>query len=129
MNRPMGFFLYFLSWVRTSSANRVSCRRCTPHVTPRVDRRSLDDQRRLEDYGSRNVVEIGRCRHDRLVDLGELLFCAVTLDANRIAEVLVTRRHGRIDPEEATKIDLAVGLDRQAFEGDSAHRALRHISH
>src|SRR6266699_3513093 len=90
--------------------------------------RSPDDQGRFEDHGPGQIVEIGRCRHYRLVDLCELLFCAVTLDADGVAEVLVALRHGRIDPEEAAEIDLAIGLDRQAFEGDSAHRALRHVS-
>ena len=32
------------------------------------------------------------------MDLGELLFCAVTLDADGVAEVLVALRHGGIDP-------------------------------
>src|SRR5438067_1362499 len=63
------------------------------------------------------------------MDFGELLFCAVTLDANCVAQVLVARRHGRIDSEEAAEIDFAVGVDCQAFEGDSAHRALRHVTH
>jgi hypothetical protein len=45
------------------------------------------------------------------VDLGELLFCAVALDADGVAEVLVALRYGRIDPEKAAEIDLTVGLD------------------
>ena len=57
------------------------------------------------------------------------LLGAATLDADGVAQLLVARRHGGIESEEATEIDLTVGLDLQAFEGDPAHRALRHVSH
>ena len=63
------------------------------------------------------------------MDLGELLLGAVTLDADGVAQALVARRHGGIDAEEAAQVDLAFGLDLQAFEGDPAHGALRHIAH
>src|SRR4029077_18749579 len=62
------------------------------------------------------------------MDLSELLFGAVALDAHGVAEILVALRHSRIDPKEAAEVDLAVGLDREAFEGDPAHRPLRHVS-
>jgi hypothetical protein len=45
-----------------------------------------------------------------------------------LAEGLVAGRDGRIDPEEAGKIDVAIGFNRQAFERDCTHRALRHVS-
>jgi hypothetical protein len=41
------------------------------------------------------------------------------------AEVFVARRHCGIDSEEAAEIDLTIGFDLKAFEGDSAHRTLR----
>jgi hypothetical protein len=56
------------------------------------------------------------------VDLGELFFCAVTLDADGVAEIPVALQHGRIDSKEAAEIELAIGLDRQAFEGRSFRR-------
>lgn len=93
-----------------------------------IDLRSLDDQRRYESYGPRHVVEVGRGRHNRLVDFGELLLGAATLDADGVVQILVALRHRRIDPEKAAEIDLTVGLDCQALEGDSAHRALRRVS-
>src|ERR1700687_3889819 len=71
-------------------------------------RRSLDDQGRFESHRPGHVVEIGRSRHYRLVDFCELLPGAIALDANGVAQVLVALRHGRIDPEESAKIDLAV---------------------
>src|SRR6476660_5651823 len=90
---------------------------------------SLDDQGWFESHGPGHVVEVRRGCHNRLVDFGELLLGAATLDADGVAQVLVARRHGRIDPEKAAEIDLTAGLDRQAFEGDPAHRTLRHVSH
>src|SRR5262249_28532424 len=90
-------------------------------------RRSLDDEGWFEGYGPGHVVEVGRGRHHRLVDLGELLLGAAAFDADGVAQVLVARRHGGIDPEEAAKVDLAIGLDLQTFEADTVHRALRHI--
>src|SRR6266480_5545283 len=93
------------------------------------NRRSLDDERRVEGHRPRHVVEVGRGRHHGIVDFGELLSSAVTLDANGVAETLVTVRHIGIDAKEAAEIDLAFGLDSQAFEGDPAHRALRHVPH
>src|SRR6266446_345232 len=92
-------------------------------------RRSLDDEGRFEGHGPGHVVEIGRGRHHRLVDRGELLLGAAALDADDIAQILVARRHGGIDSEEAAEVDLTIGLDLQAFEGDSAHRALRYVPH
>ena len=62
------------------------------------------------------------------MDLGELLLCAVTFDVDGVAKVLVALCDSRIDSKEAAEVDLAVGLDREAFEGDSAYRALRNIS-
>src|SRR6185437_7723249 len=90
-------------------------------------RRSLDDESRIEGHGSRHVVEVGRRRHHRLVDLGELFLSAAALDADNVAQLFVARRHGRIDSKEAAEIDLPIGLDLQAFEGDSAHCALRDV--
>src|SRR4051812_22000366 len=89
--------------------------------------RSLDKEGRFEGHGPGHVVEIGRGRHHRLVDLGELLLGAAALDPDDVAQVLVARRHGGIDSEEAAEIKLAIGLDLQAFEGDPAHRALRYV--
>src|SRR5712672_2992287 len=77
-------------------------------------RRSLDNEGRFEGHGLGHVVEVGRGRHHRLVDLGELLLGAATLDANDVAQVLVARRHGGIDSKEAAEINLAIGLDLQA---------------
>src|SRR3984893_3688317 len=92
-------------------------------------RRSLDHEGRFEGHGPGHVVEVGRGRHHRLVDLGELFLGAAAFDADDVAQVLVPRRHGGIDTEEAAEIDFAIGLDLQAFEGDSAHRALRYVPH
>ena len=59
--------------------------------------RSLDDQRAgLRTTGRDKLLEIGRGGHYRLVDLGELLFCTVTPDADGVAEVLEALRRGRI---------------------------------
>src|SRR5260221_5169264 len=63
------------------------------------------------------------------MDFGELLFGAATLYADDVAQVFVARRYGGIDSEESAEVDLTDGLDREAFKGDSAHRALRHVSH
>src|SRR3984893_7952533 len=92
-------------------------------------RRSLDHEGRFEGHGPGHVVEVGRGRHHRLVDIGELLLSAATLDADNVAQVLVPRRHGGIDSEEAAEIDVTISLDLQAFEGDPAHCALRYIPH
>src|SRR5262245_39743489 len=91
--------------------------------------RSFDDEDGFEVHGPGHVVEVGRGRHHRLMDFGELLLCAAALDADGVAQLLLARWHGRIDSEEAAEIDLTVDLDLQAFEGDSPHRALRDISH
>src|SRR5262249_55675724 len=77
--------------------------------------------------GPRHVVEVGRRRHHRLVDLGELFFGATAFDADDVAQVFVARRHCGIDSEEATEINLTVGFNLQVLEGDSAHCALRHV--
>src|SRR5262249_52505023 len=50
------------------------------------------------------------------------------LDADRIVECLVARQHGWVDSEEAAEVDVACDLDPQAFEHDTAHRALRHVA-
>src|ERR1700736_3202506 len=92
-------------------------------------RRSLDHEGRFEGHGPGHVVEVGRGRHHRLVDIGELLLSAATLDADDVAQVLVPRRHGGIDSEEAAEIDVTISLDLQAFEGDPAHCALRYVPH
>src|SRR6266446_9208315 len=92
-------------------------------------RRSLDDEGRFEDHGPGHVVEVGRGRHHRLVDLGELFLSAATLDADDVAQVLVARRYGGIDSEEAAEINLAIGLDLQAFEGYLLYWALRYVPH
>src|SRR5262249_729646 len=80
-------------------------------------------------YGVRNVVEIGRGRHHRLMDLGELRLGAVTFDTDGVAQALVARRDRGIDPEETPEVDLAFGLDRQLCEGNPSDGALRHLSH
>ena len=54
---------------------------------------------------------------------------AAALDADNIAQLFVARRYGRIDAEEAAKIDLAVGLDLELFQRDPAHRTLRDVTH
>src|ERR1700739_4161559 len=74
---------------------------------------SLDHQSRDEAHGPRQIVEVGRGRHDSFVDLGELFSCGVTLDTNGVVELLVALRHCGIDPEKAAEVDLAVGLYRQ----------------
>src|SRR5215471_7800876 len=89
----------------------------------------LDHQRWLQCHGVGDVVEIWRGRHHRRMDLGELLRGAVTAEANRVAQALVPRRHSRIDPQEASEVDLACGLDLELCEGDAADGALRHIAH
>src|SRR5262249_60390059 len=62
-----------------------------------------------------------------VVDFGELLLGAAAFDADDVVQLVVARRHGRIDSEEAVEVDFAIGFDLQAFEGDSPHRALRDI--
>src|SRR5204863_5806130 len=96
-----------------------------PAYAPPLRAQLLDNESRLERHWPGHIVEVGRSRHHRLVDLGELFLGAVALDADDIAQLLVARRHGGIDAEEAPQIDLAVGFDLQAFEGDPAHCALR----
>src|SRR5262249_43940877 len=63
------------------------------------------------------------------MDLGELLRGAVTSEADSVTQALVPRRNIGIDPEEASEVDLAFGLDRELCEGDPAEGALRHIAH
>src|SRR6266403_3691961 len=111
------------SWKRGARQPPICGRLAAPN------RRSLDNEGRFEGHGPGHVVEIGRSRHHRLVDLSELLLGAAALDADDVAQVLVPRRHGGIDSEEAAKIELAIGLDLQAFEGDPAHRTLRYVPH
>ena len=41
--------------------------------------RSLDDQRRFEDHGPGQIIEIGRGGHYRFVDVGELFFVPLPL--------------------------------------------------
>ena len=48
------------------------------------NRRSLDDEGWLEGHGPGHVVEVGRGRHHRLVDLGELFLGAAALDADDV---------------------------------------------
>ena len=91
--------------------------------------RSLDDEGRFKGHGPRHVVEVGRGRHYSVVDFGELLLGAVALDANGVTEALITVRDAGIDAEEAAEIDLSLGLDGQALEGDPADCALRHVPH
>src|SRR5262245_55332172 len=80
----------------------------------------LDHQRRFQRHGVRNVEEVGRGRHYRLMDLFELLRGAITLDADGVAQALVARSDGGIDSEEASEVDFAFGLDLQMLEGDSS---------
>ncbi len=61
----------------------------------------------------RQVIEVRRRRHDRRMDLGDLLFRAAALDPGDVAQLLVAWRHNRIDSEKATEIDLASGLRRR----------------
>ena len=68
------------------------------------------------------VVEIGRGRHHRLVNLGKLLLGAVTLDAHLVAQVVVASRHRGIDAEEAPEVDLA--LTNRLSSGDSVVNVL-----
>lgn len=75
-----------------------------------------------------HVIEIGRGRHPRRMDLGELRRGAVTLEADSVAQALVSRRHVGIDPEEASEVDLTFGLDLEVFEGDPSGRALRYLA-
>src|SRR5262249_8233600 len=99
---------------------------CQPHG--RVwSRRLLDDEGRLEGHGPGHVVEVGRGRHHRLVDLGELLLGAAALDADDVAQVFVARRNCGIDSRETAELDVTVAFDPQAFEGDSTHRTLRYV--
>jgi hypothetical protein len=77
--------------------------------------RLLDHQGGFQRHGVRDVVGIGRDRHHRLMDLGEPLLGAVTLDADGVAQALVARRNRGIDPEETPEVDLAFGLDLQLF--------------
>src|SRR5262245_15651935 len=73
--------------------------------------RSLDDEGRFERHRPGDIVEIGRGRHYRLVDRGELLLGAAALDADAVTQRLVADRYRRIDAEEAAQIDVTVGLD------------------
>src|SRR5207248_3257855 len=98
-------------------------------AAPAWSRRSLDDEGRFEGHGARHVVEVGRGRHHCVVDFGKLLLGAVALDANGVTEALITVRDAGIDAEEAAEIDLSLGLDGQALEGDPADCALRHVPH
>lgn len=67
----------------------------------------LDDKGRFEGYRSGHVVEVGRGRHQRFVDLGELLLGAVPLDEDDVVKLLIARRYCRIDAEEAAEIAFA----------------------
>jgi hypothetical protein len=87
-----------------------------------------DNERRFESHLPGQVVEIGRGRHHRFVDLGELRLRAAPLNAHGVAQAVIAVRHGRIDPEKAPEIDLSLGLDREALERNSAYRALRHVA-
>src|SRR5262249_35307294 len=89
----------------------------------------LDHQSWFQRHGICDVVEIGRGRHHHLMDLGELRRGAVTPEADRVTQALVPWRNIGIDPEEASEVDLAFGLDRELCEGDPADGALRHIAH
>src|SRR5262249_9706917 len=91
--------------------------------------RSLNDEDRFERHRPGHVVEVGRGRHHRLVERGELLLGAAALDADGVAQRLVAGRYRRIDAEEAAQIDVAVGLDLETFELDAAHRALCDVAH
>src|SRR5262245_61878348 len=104
----------------------VTCARCRAALASSC---LLDHQGWFQRDGIRNVVDIGRVRHHRLMDLGELRLGAITLDADSGAQALVARRDRGIDPEETPEVDLAFGLDLQLFEGDPSDGALRHISH
>ena len=46
--------------------------------------RLLDDEARFEGHRPGHIVKVGRGRHHRLVDLGELLLGAATLDADDV---------------------------------------------
>jgi len=44
------------------------------------------------------------------VDFGELLLRAASLDADDVAQIVVARRYGGIDSEEAAEVNLTIGL-------------------
>src|SRR5436190_686383 len=56
--------------------------------------RSPDNEGRSERHSPRHVVEVGRGRHHRLVNLREVLLGAATLDVDDVAQFLVACRHG-----------------------------------
>src|SRR5215469_5944061 len=92
--------------------------------------RSLfDDEGRFQSHRAGDVVEVGRCCHHCLVNLGKLLLGAVASDAHPVAKTLITPRHGRVDAEKTAEIDFAFGFDHKAFERDPAYRTLRHIAY
>jgi AraC-like DNA-binding protein len=103
------------SWKQGARQPLVSGRRAAS------SRRSLDHEGGLEGHGPGHVVEIGRGRHHRLVDLGELLFGAATLDADDVAQILVARPQGGIDSEETTEVDLTIGLAELAAQRGYSH--------
>src|SRR5215471_17285483 len=100
----------------------MTCARCHAAL---AGSRLLDHQSGFQCHGVYDVVKIGRGRHHRLMDLGELLLSAVTLEADSVAQALVPRRNIGIDPEKASEVDLAFGLDLELGEGDPADGALR----
>src|SRR5215467_12619422 len=77
------------------------------------DRRLFDDEGGVESYGPRQVVEVWRGRHHRLVDLGEFLRRAAAADADDVVQRLVAPSYSRVDSEEPAQIDLALGFDLQ----------------
>src|SRR5215469_11958984 len=89
--------------------------------------RSLDDESWFQGDALRDVVEIRRRRHHRLVHLGELFLAAAALDADDVAQILVARWYRGIDPEETAEVDVAFSLDLQLLDRDAAHCALRDV--
>src|SRR5215472_6803965 len=115
--------------VSDPSAYRASMARQPPvqRLRRTCSRWLFDDEGRRESHGLGQVVEIGRCRHHHLVNLGKLLLGTVALDPHRVAQAAVASLYGRIDTEESAQVDFAFGLDGEALESDAAHRTLRHI--
>src|SRR5262249_25238080 len=81
--------------------------------------RLFDCQLRREANGASDIVEVGRCRQDHIVDLAELLLCSVSLDHYRSAQLAIAGCDSRIEPKEAAQVDLAFGCDLQLLQYDA----------
>ena len=76
---------------------------------------SADAQRGVHLHRPADVEVIGRGPDHRLVDLLELFGRAVALDQYFAVDLLVAGRDMVIEAEEAAQVELAAGLDLEAY--------------